>query len=102
MQLEMQMVPRARKSDPVTSHEAAESQRETAESKRETIYRLMKRANCAMTHDEIIAYVRANGMHWGPSTIRSRVAELVDMQRVFEWGTRRVPGQRSMMLWRAA
>lgn len=97
MQLAMTL---SRRTDPVTSKEAGESQVETLAEKRETIYRVMRRVGQGITHDEIIAAVQRH-YPWKDSTIRTRVAELVDAGRVIPFGKVQRPGQRAMMLWRA-
>lgn len=53
MQMELSMAPRARRSDPATSHRAAESMVASAEAQRERIYWSLIRAGGPLTADEI-------------------------------------------------
>ena len=83
MQLEMQMVPRARSTDPITSHEAAESQRETLAEKQRKVMALFW-SSLIHYSDEVLAS-KCEAIYGWPaskSTARTRRAELTEMGRI--------------------
>ena len=109
MQLEMQMVPRARKSDPVTSHEAAGSQRETLAEKQAKVLALFQAMNASFYYgplcdDELSCLCE---VHYGwprhKSTARTRRAELTELGKIVWTGEYvTLSSGRRAKTWRAA
>ena len=94
-------IARARYSDPVTSHEAAESI--TGEKIRESqsIVLGLLRAHGPMTDETLVAVVEARGLALSPSGARTRRAELVELGFVEASGERaRLRSGRSAAVWR--
>ena len=91
----------ARKSDPVTSHEAAASVRDIRESQRVILDWLQRRG--PMTDGELLFFV-SNMMvnKMSPSGCRTRRKELVDMKFVRDSGRRQLtPSGRRTIVWEA-
>lgn len=103
MQLEMQMVPRARKSDPVTSHEAAKSQRDTLLDKQAKVLWIF--SNGAYLSDETLSEQCERFFGWPrhKSTARTRRAELTEMGKIVWTGEYvTLSSGRRAKTWRAA
>lgn len=93
-------VPAARRTDPQTSHEAAQTVKNSAEV-RERVYRLLTAA--PLTDEGVqAAYFALYGQTASPSGLRTRRSELVDAGRVEATPDRRptVAG-RDSIVWRA-
>lgn len=92
-----------RKSHPATSHEAAESVKETTPLQ-ERILKLYE-THGAMIDDEMIQAYKAQFGHWWPATdssLRSRRSDLHYAGKVVEQGTKLNKRGRKSILWNLA
>lgn len=102
-QLDLFSVPRARRTDPPTSHAAAASVRELTETQQGVLYCLRRSPG---TDEEMIAsyvecYERFGFPKASPAGLRSRRAELVRLNRVEDSGeTRPTSCGRASVVWR--
>jgi hypothetical protein len=94
-------MPRARKTDPSTSHEAAASVKDLTETKK-VILRLLKKGKKTDV-DLVEAFYRTSTLYASESGIRSRRAELVEAGLVEDSGLRvRLRSGRNAILWKVA
>lgn len=95
----------ARKSDPVTSHEAANSVDEfKATQTQEAILKLLKQAmtDQDLVFDYHVAVIRGDAPKASESGIRSRRAELAERKLVVPVGYKKLESGRRAIVWEAA
>lgn len=97
--------PRARNSDPETSHEAAKSVRNVGPIHEAILYVL--RIHPELTDEQLVGWYKADlAAGWLPkasdSSIRSRRKELAVLGRVVEVGLRRLSSGRNGRVWKLA
>ena len=80
--------PRARSSDPQTSHAAAKQVEAVRQTQQEILDIL--RVYGPSSDEEIALYARARSTYQSPSGLRTRRAELVDQGRVLDSGSRKL------------
>ena len=93
----------ARNSDPLTSHEAAESVKDTTPLQERILGLFMEHG--AMIDDEMIQAYKSQFGHWWPATdssLRSRRSDLHYAGKVVERGTKLNKRGRKSILWNLA
>lgn len=98
-QLDLLNIPLARRTDPHTSHEAAESLARRA-TQRRTVLMILRGLPEGVTDEELVSLIGAN---LSPSGVRTRRHELVEQGLVVDTGIRRKTNSgRSAIVWAAA
>lgn len=84
--------PRVRKSDPITSHEAADATAGSVATSQADVYQVLATALMPLTDAEIHSYLKTK---YSPERVRSARKELEEQGRVRCAGTVKPPGRRT-------
>jgi hypothetical protein len=91
---------RTRRTDPTTSHEAADATQSSVAASQTAVLEILTDAVMDLTDEEIAGYLRGR---FSPSRVRTARHELEEAGFVVQAGTVKLPGRRTRMrTWRAA